>query len=62
MQSGVEREARPGFAFQGSVTGGHEMAASESAEKIFDRVKAQLKVRLGGADGTHDALQPLCLW
>ena len=48
MQSGVEREARAGFFFPGNLNGGNEMAASGSAETIFDRVRAQLKARLGG--------------
>jgi chromosomal replication initiator protein len=47
MQSGIERGARAGFFFPGNLNEGHEMAASDSADKIFERVKAQLKARLG---------------
>jgi chromosomal replication initiator protein len=47
MQSGVEREARAGFFFPGNLIEGNEMAASDGADKIFERVKAQLKARLG---------------
>jgi chromosomal replication initiator protein len=48
MQSGIEREAKSGFSFPGNRIGGDGMAASGSAEKAFDKVKAQLKARLGG--------------
>jgi len=52
MQSGVEREARAGFFFPAILTGGNEcevseVAASSSAERNFERVKAQLKAKLG---------------
>ncbi|WP_394889066.1 chromosomal replication initiator protein DnaA [Mesorhizobium sp. AaZ16] len=48
MQSGIEGDAKSGFPFPGNLIGGDGMAASGSAEKAFDRVKAQLKARLGG--------------
>ncbi len=48
MQSGVEREAKSGFSFPGKLIGGNGMAVSGNAEKAFDKVKAQLKARLGG--------------
>jgi len=48
MQSGVEREARAGLFFPGDTKGDNNMAPSESAERILERVKALLKARLGG--------------
>jgi chromosomal replication initiator protein len=47
MQSGIEGEAKTGLLFPGTLIGGDGMAAG-NAEKAFDRVKAQLKARLGG--------------
>ena len=50
MQSGgIEREVQPGLFFPVNLTEGKDMAvASNDAEKIFERVKTQLKARLGG--------------
>ena len=50
MQSGgIEREVQPGLFFPVDLTEGKDMAvASNGAEKIFERVKTQLKARLGG--------------
>jgi chromosomal replication initiator protein len=49
MQSGIGREATAGQLFLNTNIGGPEMAAvSSGAQRIFERVKAQLKVRLGG--------------
>ena len=48
MQSGVEREARTGLFFPGDTKEDDEMAPSASAERNLERVKAQLKARLGG--------------
>ena len=48
MQSGIEGEAKTGLLFPGTLIGGDGMAAAGNAEKAFDRVKAQLKARLGG--------------
>ncbi len=52
MQSGVEREAKAGFFFPAILTGGNEcegkdVAASSGAERSFERVRAQLKAKLG---------------
>lgn len=48
MHSGIEGDANYGFLFPINLTEGDEMAASSDAEKNFERVKAQLKARLGG--------------
>ena len=49
MQSGIEREATPGPSFVGTIAEELGAAAmnSSSTERIFDRVKTQLKARLG---------------
>jgi chromosomal replication initiator protein len=47
MHSGVEKEAKSDFLFPVKLIEGNDMAASSGAEKAFDRVKAQLKARLG---------------
>jgi chromosomal replication initiator protein len=48
MRSGVEREARTGLFFPGDTKEDDGMAPSASAERNLERVKAQLKARLGG--------------
>ncbi|MEI5680046.1 MULTISPECIES: chromosomal replication initiator protein DnaA [unclassified Mesorhizobium] len=47
MHSGIEKEAKSGLLFPANLIEGNDMAASGGAEKAFDRVKAQLKARLG---------------
>jgi len=47
MQSSVEREPRGGTPFPVNLTEGNDMAVSSDAEKNFERVRAQLKARLG---------------
>ncbi len=47
MQSGIERELTGDLPFPGTFVGGHDMAASSDAEQKFERVKTQLKARLG---------------
>lgn len=47
MQSGVEREAKASFFFPAILTEGNETAASSGAEQNFERVRAQLKAKLG---------------
>jgi chromosomal replication initiator protein len=47
MHSGIEKEAKSGFLFPVNLIEGNDMAAAGGAEKAFDRVKAQLKARLG---------------
>ena len=47
MHSGIDKEAKSNFLFPVNPIEGTEMAASSDAEKTFDRVKAQLKARLG---------------
>jgi len=47
MQSGVEREDRAGPPMKGTQEGERRMADSEGPEQNFERVKAQLKARLG---------------
>ncbi|MBL8578024.1 MAG: chromosomal replication initiator protein DnaA [Mesorhizobium sp.] len=48
MQSGIERDTQGGVLFPINMTGGNDMAAaSNDAETIFERSKAQLKARLG---------------
>ncbi|RUV08816.1 DnaA N-terminal domain-containing protein, partial [Mesorhizobium sp. M5C.F.Ca.IN.020.32.2.1] len=47
MQSGIERELTGDLPFPGTLTEGDDMSASIDAEQKFDRVKAQLKARLG---------------
>lgn len=47
MQGGVEREAQQSHLFPINITEGNTMAASNDAEKIFERLKTQLKARLG---------------
>ena len=47
MQSGVERETGAGFFFPGDLTEGNNMTASIGAEKTFERVRTQLKAKLG---------------
>jgi chromosomal replication initiator protein len=48
MQSGIEREALGGLLFPVKITGGNDMAAAHEAETIFERMRTQLKARLGG--------------
>ena len=47
MQSGIERDASGGRLFPVTLTEGNEMAAANDAEKIFERIRTQLKARLG---------------
>ena len=47
MQSGIEREIAGELPFSATFAGGDGMAASSDAEQKFERVKAQLKARLG---------------
>ncbi|MEP9372059.1 chromosomal replication initiator protein DnaA [Mesorhizobium sp. KR1-2] len=47
MHGGIEKEAKSDFLFPAEMIGGNDMTASSDAEKAFDRVKAQLKARLG---------------
>ena len=47
MQSGMDKKVESGFSFPADMIEGNEVAASEGAEKAFDRVRAQLKARLG---------------
>ena len=47
MQSGIERELTSELPFPGTFAGGSDVAASNDAEQKFERVKAQLKARLG---------------
>jgi chromosomal replication initiator protein len=47
MQSGVEREDRAGPSAATTLDGGNGMGVSEGPEHNFERVKAQLKARLG---------------
>jgi chromosomal replication initiator protein len=47
MQSGMERRAGDELFFQGTMIGDANMTGRPDAERIFDRVKAQLKARLG---------------
>ena len=47
MQSGIEREAQVGALFPVNLTEGNEMAAANEAERIFERLRTQLKARLG---------------
>ena len=48
MQSSVERETKPGFFFPVVPAEEKDMEAANGAERNFDRVRAQLKARLGG--------------
>ena len=47
MQSGVEREIGGGFSFHGSTAHGEEAESAGEAVAAFERVRAQLKARLG---------------
>lgn len=47
MQSGVEREVAGSFSFHNHTTEAGDMADVGGAEAAFERVKAQLKARLG---------------
>lgn len=47
MQSGIEREIAGELPFPATFVGGHDVAASSDAEQKFERVKTQLKARLG---------------
>lgn len=47
MQSGVDRELSGGFPFSGDLARGDQKTTSNEAEQRFDRVKIQLKARLG---------------
>jgi chromosomal replication initiator protein len=47
MQSGVEREAGGGFSFHNPAAQGEDATSSDAATAVFERVKAQLKARLG---------------
>ena len=47
MQSGVERESGASFSSTGATDGGAKDTENGNAEKNFERVKAQLKARLG---------------
>ncbi len=46
MQSGIERESSGELPFPGSMAG-DEAVSSSDADQKFERVKAQLKARLG---------------
>lgn len=48
MQSGIEREVKSAFPFEGDIVGDFGAAKeSDMADKIFERVKTQLRARLG---------------
>ncbi|PSJ57903.1 chromosomal replication initiator protein DnaA [Pseudaminobacter soli (ex Li et al. 2025)] len=47
MHNGIDKEAKSDFLFPVNLIEGNEMTGSSGAEKTFDRVKAQLKARLG---------------
>jgi chromosomal replication initiator protein len=47
MQGGIEGRAEGGLLFPVNLTEGNDMAASSDAEKNFERVRTQLKARLG---------------
>ncbi|WP_217575402.1 chromosomal replication initiator protein DnaA [Mesorhizobium sp. GbtcB19] len=47
MQSGIEREMAGELPFPATFAGGDGVAASNDAEQKFERVKTQLKARLG---------------
>ncbi|MFD9899821.1 chromosomal replication initiator protein DnaA [Mesorhizobium sp. UC74_2] len=47
MQSGTNRELGGSFPFSGDIVGEGAMAASNEAEQRFERIRAQLKARLG---------------
>lgn len=47
MQSGIDRELRGDFPFSGELTAGDDMTASSEADHRFERIKTQLKARLG---------------
>jgi len=47
MQSGIDRQASNDFPFSGNLADGSAMTASAEADQRFERVRAQLKVRLG---------------
>jgi chromosomal replication initiator protein len=47
MQSGIEREKASGLPFPQTMIGADGMTASVNAEKIFERVRTQLKARIG---------------
>jgi len=47
MHSGIEREASQGFSFPMTTIEGTSMTASGKSESVFERVKAQLKAKLG---------------
>ena len=47
MQGGVERETKVGFLFPGNLNEGGDVAAVSSADTVFERVKTQLKAKLG---------------
>jgi len=50
MQSGIEREATQAFPFEREIVEelGAAATSSNAAERVFDRVKTQLRARLGG--------------
>ncbi|PLP59757.1 chromosomal replication initiator protein DnaA [Mesorhizobium loti] len=47
MHSGTNRELGGSFPFSGDIVGEGAMAASNEAEQRFERIRAQLKARLG---------------
>ncbi|WP_159590162.1 chromosomal replication initiator protein DnaA [Chelativorans xinjiangense] len=47
MQSGVEREVEGALSFHSSATEREEMTSAGGSTAVFDRVRAQLKARLG---------------
>ncbi|TIV87640.1 MAG: chromosomal replication initiator protein DnaA, partial [Mesorhizobium sp.] len=47
MQSGIEREIAGDLPFPATFVGEGDVAVSSDAEQKFERVKAQLKARLG---------------
>ncbi|RUM99191.1 chromosomal replication initiator protein DnaA [Pseudaminobacter arsenicus] len=47
MQSGMDKKAKSGFSFPVDMIEGNGVTASSGSDKVFDRVRAQLKARLG---------------
>ncbi|WP_315919196.1 chromosomal replication initiator protein DnaA [Mesorhizobium sp. SP-1A] len=47
MQSGVERQSNDDFSFAGDLIEGGAMSASGDSDQRFERIKAQLRARLG---------------
>src|SRR5690606_1896452 len=47
MQSCMDKKAKSDFSFPVDLIEGNGVAASSGSDKVFDRVRAQLKARLG---------------